>query len=301
MNSLVPRTAHRRIGAIVVLGFLAACGGDEDGEGGGDAADATAADTQGAGPDLGDAGPVTGDWLTVGVDTTWQWQLQGTVNTSYDVDLYDVDLFDTSAQAIAALQGAGRRVLCYFSAGSSEDWRPDFADFPASAIGEPLDDWEGERWVDIRSPAIVAIMLERLDMAKAKGCDGVEPDNVTAWDADSGFPIGPADQIVFNRRLADEAHLRGLAIALKNDGDQVPELVAWFDLSVNEECHFYDECEQLQPFIDAGKPVLNAEYVSTKAKAESLAKTLCPKAQARQTRTLILPLELDDSFRVSCD
>jgi hypothetical protein len=55
------------------------------------------------------------------------------------------------------------------------------------------------------------------------------------------------------------------------------ELVAWFDLSVNEECHFYDECEQLQPFIDAGKPVLNAEYVSTKAKAESLAKTCAPK------------------------
>lgn len=287
------KTAHRGAAALCLLLVpLGACGsGDEGGE----------ADAGRTLADVPDATPVTGTWATFGVDTTWQWQLQGVLNTGYDVAVYDVDLFDTSAASIAAIQGAGRRVLCYFSAGSSEDWRPDFADFDPADIGKVLDDWEGERWVDIRSPRILAIMQKRLDLAVAKGCDGVEPDNVTAWDAKSGFDITPLDQIAFNRRLADEAHARGLAIALKNDGAQVKWLVDWFDLSVNEECHFYEECEELRMFTDAGKAVLNAEYVGSEQKALALAATLCPKAKASQTRTLILPLDLDDSFRVSCD
>ena len=36
-------------------------------------------------------------------DDTWQWQLQGTIDTSYDVDVYDVDLFDTSRAVLDRL------------------------------------------------------------------------------------------------------------------------------------------------------------------------------------------------------
>ncbi len=28
-------------------------------------------------------------------DTTWHWQLNGELNSSYGVDVYDIDLFDT--------------------------------------------------------------------------------------------------------------------------------------------------------------------------------------------------------------
>ncbi len=44
------------------------------------------------------------------------------------------------------LHGTGRVVICYFSAGTIEEGRPDFADFPASAIGMTLSDWPAERW-----------------------------------------------------------------------------------------------------------------------------------------------------------
>jgi hypothetical protein len=119
----------------------------------------------------------------------------------------------------------------------------------------------------------------------------------------AGFDFTAADQLTYNRNMANEAHARGLAIALKNDLDQVAELVDSYDLSVNEQCHEYSECDLLQPFIDAGKPVFNAEYTNrdTLAAAEALAQTLCPEALAANLRTLILPLDLDDSFRVSCD
>ncbi|MFV8752319.1 endo alpha-1,4 polygalactosaminidase [Nannocystaceae bacterium ST9] len=253
--------------------------------------------------------PITeGAWVRLGVDATWQWQLttaEGVddIDTSYDVDVYDIDLFEVDAARIAGLQAEGRVVICYFSAGSWEEWREDAGEFDEQDIGSNLDGWPGERWLNIRSPAVFEQMLVRLDLAVAKGCDGVEPDNVEAYAEDSGFLLTADDQLAFNRRLANAAHERGLAIALKNAGSQATELVEYFDLSLNEQCHEYDECEQLQPFLAAGKPIFNAEYVEPDDEATALARaqTLCPIARAEGIRTLLLPLELDDRFRVSCD
>src|SRR5689334_9965680 len=42
--------------------------------------------------------------------TTWQWQLSGTIDTSFDVAMYDIDLFDAPDAKIATLHAAGRKV-----------------------------------------------------------------------------------------------------------------------------------------------------------------------------------------------
>lgn len=252
-----------------------------------------------------DVAPITaGDWYRPSLNTTWQWQLLGDkINSSYNVALYDVDLFDQSSEQIAGLQGAGRKVICYFSAGSSEDWRLDFTRFAPGEMGMPLDGWQGERWLDVRSPNVWSIMIDRLDLARAKGCDGVEPDNVDGYANHTGFPLSAADQLAYNRHLANAAHERGLAIGLKNNGAQAALLVSYYDFSLNEQCHRFDECDQLAVFTAAAKPIFNAEYTdaNTLQAAETLAKTLCPAAVAANIRTLILPLNLDDAFRVSCD
>jgi len=245
--------------------------------------------------------PVTGEWYRPGVAVTWQWQLLGTINTAYDVDLYDIDLFDTSETLIAELQAAGKRVICYFSAGSFEDFRPDAASFPSQVLGTPLDDFPNERWLDIRSPNVLTIMEARLDMAVAKGCDGVEPDNMDGFDNNSGFSLTSADQLAFNRTIANEAHERRLSVGLKNDLDQVSDLIAFFDFQVNEQCHEFEECAKLDAFITAGKPVFNAEYESVLVSDAAARAQLCQAALARNFRTLILPFDLDDSFRLSCD
>ena len=256
-----------------------------------------------------DIDPITeGEWYRPEVATTWQWQLvvpegQAGINTGYAVEVYDIDLFDVSAEEIAALQAEGRRVICYFSAGSWEAWRDDADVFPADDLGKVLDGWEDERWLNIRSPAILDIMLGRLELARAKGCDGVEPDNVDGYTNKSGFELLPGDQLAFNRSLANAAHERGLAIGLKNSGDQAGELVDYYDFALNEQCHQYEECDQLSPFIEAGKPVWNAEYVDSDSEVSALtrAASVCPAAASAELRTLILPLDLDDAFRVSCD
>ncbi|NOT02838.1 MAG: endo alpha-1,4 polygalactosaminidase [Phycisphaerales bacterium] len=248
---------------------------------------------------------VDGDWYRPTVETTWQWQLQpdagGEINISHDVDVYDIDLFDVPDETIDALQAAGRRVICYFSAGSYEPFRDDAGEFDAAEIGRPLEGFEEERWLDIRSANVHRIMGARLDRAAARGCDGVEPDNVTGFSNGTGFPLTADDQLAINRFLANEAHARGLSVGLKNDLDQVPDLVAYFDFAVNEQCHEFDECESLRPFIDAGKPVWNAEYADSFVEDADERARICEDSRAANLRTLILPIDLDDSFRFDCD
>jgi endo-alpha-1,4-polygalactosaminidase (GH114 family) len=232
--------------------------------------------------------------------TGWQWQLSGALDTSVTAEMFDLDLFDVDAGSIADLRDQGRVVVCYFSAGSHEDWRPDAARFPAGAIGNPLDGWPGEHWLDIRDQAVRSVLAARLDLAVEKGCDGVEPDNVDGYANDSGFPLTADDQLDFNRWLAVAAHDRGLSVGLKNDLEQVPELLPHFDWALNEECMAYDECDLLAPFIEAGKAVFHVEYVDDPGQGPGLAAQVCPDALARSFSTLIKGWDLD-AWRIVCE
>ncbi len=246
--------------------------------------------------------PVTGSsWYQPTASSTWQLQLQGTVNTGYAVDIYDIDLFDTPDQTIADLHAAGRHVICYFSGGSYEEWRSDATQFAAADLGNELDGWPGERWLDIRSANVRGIMLLRLNQAVAKGCDGVDVDNMDGYTNNPGFPLTSEDQLAYNRFIANAAHERGLAVALKNDLDQIDSLVDYFDLSVNEECFDYNECDLLMPFVQQGKPVLQVEYGQTYVNNPTARASLCAQSLNLQFSTLILPLALDDGFRFSCN
>jgi hypothetical protein len=194
---------------------------------------------------------------------TWQWQLTGTLDTSLDVQMYDIDLFTNTAATIQALHDAGRRVICYFSAGSYEPGRPDSAALERTGLGSVLDGWPDEKWLDIRSSAVRDIMKTRLDLAKNKACDGVEPDNVDAYANANGLGLTEDDQVSYNEFIAAEAHLRKLSVGLKNSLGLVSRLVSSFDWALNEECLKYKECDSLAPFIAAGKAVFHCEYGTT--------------------------------------
>lgn len=229
--------------------------------------------------------------------TSFQLQFTGTLDTTVDADLYDLDGFDTSAVTVGQLHAAGRRVVCYMNAGAYEDWRPDASQYTAAVLGQPLDDWPGERWVDVRDvnragSALARILRARIELCKMKGFDTIEFDNVDGYTHRTGFPLTANDQLTFNIWLANEAHLRGMSAALKNDLDQVPELVAHFDWALDEQCHQYDECDKLLPFIRAGKAVMQVEYQGDNAQ-------ICAAANARNFNALKKRLSLD-AFRVAC-
>lgn len=238
-------------------------------------------------------------WYHPPLNVSWQIQLQGTLNTGYNVTLYDLDLFDTPQATINDLHAAGHKVICYFSAGTYENWRPDASRFKPSDLGNNLGAWPGESWLDTRSSNVRAIMASRLDLAVQKGCDGVDPDNVDGYTNQPGLPLTYATQLNYNLWLASQAHQRGLAVSLKNDLDQIPDLVSHVDFAINESCNVYNECSLMKPFIAAGKPVLEINYLyASNAAARA---TLCQSNNSLGLRTLTLPQMLDDSFRFSCN
>lgn len=109
-----------------------------------------------------------------------------------DVDVYDIDLFDSDEAVISALKQLDKRVICYFSAGSFEDWRPDKDSFKSDDLGNDLDGWPGEKWLDVRSDNVRSIMSSRIQMAAEKGCDAIDPDNTDGYvnNPVSTLPIG---------------------------------------------------------------------------------------------------------------
>jgi hypothetical protein len=108
------------------------------------------------------------------------------------VNIFDLDLFNTPVSTIRRLRDQGKKVICYFSAGSSEDWRPDFKQLSKSDMGNKIaksddgkDFWEGERWLNIKNPnpdsdslpPVWQVMRDRIKLAAEKGCNAVDPDN----------------------------------------------------------------------------------------------------------------------------
>jgi hypothetical protein len=226
------------------------------------------------------------------VQATWSYNI-GSTNTANlnggatpTGTVISLDMIDVQTQAIARLKNAGKYIICYYSAGTSENYRSDAQSqrllAPALNLGEVQTGsggvWEGEKWLDIRGFAsasssnadvIRSVMGARLDLAKSKGCDAVEPDNVDAWanNVSQNAPpgtlakaISAQAQLAYNRWTADAAHARGLSVLLKNDLDQVAELAPFYDGALNEECLAFNECPGLTPFRDAGKAIYVVDY-----------------------------------------
>lgn len=194
-----------------------------------------------------------------------------------DAQVYDIDLFDNDAKVAAQLHSQGRRVICYLDAGSWEEWRPDATAFPTEVLGKAYSGWEGERWLDIRRLDVLGpILARRLDLCRAKGFDGVEPDNVDGYLQPTGFELTKADQLTFNRWLAREAHARGLSVGLKNAPELASALVADFDWAMTEDCYVQGWCESMLPFLQAGKAVFAAEYTDSGVDFQAACKALQP-------------------------
>ncbi len=208
--------------------------------------------------------------------TIFQWHLSEEVDTTINAEVYDIDLFDSDKTIINELHSKGSKVICYISVGSWEEWREDSNKFPESVIGKDYENWEGEKWLDIRKiDSLAPIMEARFDLCKEKGFDGIEPDNMDGFLQDTGFPLTYEDQIKYNIWLAEQAHKRGLTIGLKNDETQSEDLLQYFDWALTEDCFADDWCEEVSNFQKSGKPVYMVEYTDNNLKTEDF----CPTAQ----------------------
>lgn len=230
-------------------------------------------------PGPGESAPAR-RWIPPLGNLAWQWELDhpldvtsaadmGTGETAYtgaaaaDPVVYDIDGFANPAATVAALHRRGFHVICYIEAGAAENYRPDYPEFPEPALGNVLKGYPGERYVDIRSRAVIRVIEKRIAMCAQKGFDAIEPDIDDSYADGTGFPLTMADDIAFNRTLAGYAHALGLSYALKNGDDAayVRRMLPIADFVIDEQCFEYGTCGAFFPsFRDAGKAVFEVEY-----------------------------------------
>jgi hypothetical protein len=223
--------------------------------------------------------PTPGTWWKPTAAAEWQWELDhaldlsstsdmGTGVTAYNGNsstvttpmVYDIDGFDNPASTVAALHALGKKVVCYIEVGSAENYRSDYSQFPAAALGKTMPGYSAEKYIDIRDPQVVTIIKNRIAMCASKGFDAIEPDIDESYGSTTGFPLTKADEETFMTSLATYAHGLGLAMWGKNPDDTgdsyAQDMVGVFDAVLTEECNQYGTCAALAGY----KAVFNAEY-----------------------------------------
>jgi hypothetical protein len=193
----------------------------------------------------GSGAPMTGDW---------QLSNSGPNLVYRNVDLFDIDGFNNDAGVVSGIHARTGRTLtqekaiCYLSLGSWENFRVDAPSWPLAAIGQPLQGFANERWVDVRQlSALTPILDSRLQQCATKGFDGVEVDNIDGWDGNNtGFPLTAADTRAWLTTIANRAHALNLFVLWKNDPLLASFGVRYFDGALSEQCYSFQECTPAQ-------------------------------------------------------
>ncbi|MDP4281660.1 MAG: endo alpha-1,4 polygalactosaminidase [Bacteroidota bacterium] len=228
--------------------------------------------------------------------TSFQYQLSGTVDTTVTARVFDIDAFEATPELVARLHKMGKKVIGYISVGTYENWRPDTALFPKEVIGNVVEGWPGEKWLDIHQISKLAPVLKaRLDMVKSKGFDAVEADNIDGYENLTGFAITQKEELVFAKWLADEAHNRGLSIGQKNASMLAGDLFSFYQWALVEDCFIYGECDFFQPYIEQKKAVFSVEYTDDSVDFDQY----CMKADSLQFTGILKHRSLDSWLR-SC-
>ena len=247
-------------------------------------------------------------WWHPGPLSSWQYDLEWPVAVPTNigaVQVYDID-YDGSEQGtqaqvtalVSRIHVEGSRAICYLETGAWENYRPDAGQYPSGVLGTTVGGYPDERYVDIRQwPVLAPILDARFRQCKAEGFDGVETDIDDSYTENTGFPLTLQDEVTFDTEVAAELHSLGLAWFLKNginDDAFITDMAPVADGTVNEQCWQYDECSQLEPFVKAGKPVLNVEYANLSQAAT------CAQAHAFPMATMHTDVNLDGNIAWAC-
>jgi len=196
----------------------------------------------------------------------WNWALGTKVSEipieNTDWEVIDIDLYGATKEIIDKMHKNNKKVICYFSAGTYERTREEAQGMLKvnGLVRNKMEEWD-EYWLDFRLDEVKSFMSERLDLAKAKGCDGIEFDNVdTFTNVNWEDSITVEDQLKYDKWLAKEAHDRKMAAGFKNSIELLEELKDIFDFAINEECNEFGECDDYNVFLNNQLAVFVALY-----------------------------------------
>lgn len=175
-----------------------------------------------------------------------------------------LDGFDATVEEVTKWKKAGKIVIGYISVGSSENWRPDIKKWTKEMTTKAMDEWDGERWVNLDNWELLKpIMISRFQMLYQKGFDGYEGDNISVTDQygkKADRDKYKDKNIAYAKWLANTAHNIGLLAFFKNGGEYQEEAVKYYDAVINEESLKFGEWEPYKAFYNANKPFFIYEY-----------------------------------------
>jgi hypothetical protein len=249
----------------------------------------------------------------------WQWWLEDSQAVADKAVLgkapfvYDIDLLQLTASDVQKLKQKNKVLICYVAGGSLQFSskatydsrgrvisckrrvrsyaRPELKSFldkiSSSAIAGYIKSWPDNCWLDPREPSVQLALQGIIEMARKKGCDGIEFDNMDAGldqenRKEAGFPKSAdmvASQILFNKKVAQYTRSQGLFAGLKNGHLFADQQCANFDFAVVEDIIRQagedDTAKQAlaawQRCARTGRPIFSAEYPSDWTKYR------CPK------------------------
>jgi cysteinyl-tRNA synthetase len=220
--------------------------------------------------------------------SSWAYQLQ-----SYDqrtleslgVDLLvvDTDELDDAGITLESIKTAKTRVVSYLSIGEAEDYRSYWSSFweanPPAWLGAENPKWKGNFKVRYWHGEWQALMHSAVKRLASRGYDGVYLDLLDAWEywEPRGVPDARQRMQAFVLSLASTARRvnPNFVVIAQNapelatsaeylsaiDAQAIEDL--WFDGNVlNSPVDVRWTLSQLEPIVEAGKPVLSIDYVT---------------------------------------
>ena len=209
------------------------------------------------------------------------------------VDIYNDNQVLFTPTQVAQMGGGpgGSLLLGYFSIGEAEDYRAYFNSIPKAALGPENPQWPGDYQVAFWTPEWKAVATAYLDNVLNAGYDGMYLDVVDeyqlAW-AKANDPSGNPAQDMANlvKYLADYAHARAPNFQIwANNSEELLSNSTYFnaiDGMFKEDLYYTDSgakqplsetqasLQLLKPMLDAGKPVIAIEYVSSATKVSDV-------------------------------
>lgn len=233
-------------------------------------------------------------------------QIEGLPKTLPGLGYLEIDGFDSTPEQVAQIKARGTQAICYISAGTAEDFRPDFSKFKKmpNTVGKGFPGFEGDYFLNINHwREFFPLMERRIDMCKEKSFDYVDFDVIDSYDVDAretGFEGSEQNQIEYIVALTNKARQVGLKTIQKNAGELAPKLEPHFDGILFEECVRLDFCADAAPYIAAEKPAFNIEYPEEWPARKAIPQDICTISAKHGVMTILSTLDLDKPASHRC-
>jgi hypothetical protein len=233
-------------------------------------------------------------------------QIEGLPTPPPKVDYLEIDGFESTKEQVDAIKAQGTKAICYISAGTAEDFRPDFAEFKKipNTIGNAYPNFEGDYFINTNHwRDFFPVMKKRIQMCKDKGFDYVDFDVIDSYDVDPeemGFRLSQETQTDYITALTKAAHESELKTVQKNATELAAKLEPHFDALLTEECVRLDFCGDAEPYVAAGKPVFNVEYPESWKDKPFSRESVCDVSDKTKVRTILSTLALDGPATDAC-